>query len=761
VVHLSAEMEEKDRSTGWIGTVLQDKWRIDSKIARGGVATVFRGMDREGKTAAIKIMHPQYSRNDDVRRRFLREGYTANKVEHPGVVRVLEDGASSDGTPYIVMELLDNGELLEERRERLGGRLAAGEVVRVCEQVLDVLATAHDKGIVHRDIKPDNIFVLADGTVKVLDFGIAHIKEAALKHEPTATGLLLGTPEFMSPEQAVGVRGQIDAKTDIFSLGATMFTLLSGEAVHVYETLSALLLAVATRQARSLSSAKFKDLPRELVAIVDKALALEKPRRWPSARAMQEALAELRQRLPLAGEAKPSTARMPATELLSVVVADPPKAGRETATATHGRGSESGNAATPPRAPQPPEPKAPVPTPKRDLVTMHVGPRAEPPRLPPPSGRGWPPSAGPGLRPSVKPPVPLPSRPSGRVSAPPPEPKLGSPSVAASPSRAPPPPPSPSSPSVRLTKRAAPIPAETADLAPPSEERTAVHVAVSARTTEFRRSIEDAPTQTALRIDIPSRVPTPSASEDVSSPWTEEFADGDMEGPTVSTGETPTAMPAIRAVITQRASGAVDTFSQRANPDSSTKLRVPASDPSTHDHDASASESEKENDDGHEEGIDEDAATAALMHPVARLPSTSVVPPPTPRTSDRGTRARGELEGRIPSNANTSTPLSHAPQAAHFAPYSPYGPPRPLEPTTVAPLPRVAPPQQVGFEQLTRPAWATHPHPHGHPPQHSPPQSPQPAQTLPPSATTLALIGLAAVVILCLWAAGCLFLRSY
>jgi serine/threonine-protein kinase len=295
-------MEDIDRGSGWIGTVLQDKWRIVGKIARGGVAMVFRAEHRHGQSAAIKIMLPQFCRNEDVRRRFLREGYAANKVGHPGVVRVLDDDVTPDGSPYIVMELLEDGENLEDRRVRLGGRLPPDEVVRACDQVLDVLEAAHEKGIVHRDIKPDNIFVKNDGTVKVLDFGIAHIKETVLEKEPTATGLLLGTPEFMAPEQAMGKRGQIDARTDIYALGATMFTLLSGEAVHVHDALGALLVATSTRQARSLSSVAFKGIPRELIAVVDRALALEKARRWQSARAMQEAL---RQAMPAASAEAP------------------------------------------------------------------------------------------------------------------------------------------------------------------------------------------------------------------------------------------------------------------------------------------------------------------------------------------------------------------------------------------------------------------------------------------------------------------------
>ena len=284
--------EAHDRSSGWIGTVLHDKWRIDAKIARGGVATVYRATHRQGQVAAIKIMHPELARNEEVRKRFLREGYAANKVGHPGVVSVLDDDVTKDGSAYIVMELLEKGEVLEDRRERLGGKLPVAEAVDIGQQILDVLATAHEKGIIHRDIKPENIFVLSDGTVKVLDFGIAHIKEAAKQQEATATGLLLGTPEYMSPEQVLGKRGQIDAATDIYAVGATLFTLLSGESVHVADTLNMLLVQAASRQARSLSSVVYKELPRALIAVIDKALALEKPRRWPSARAMQLALRE-------------------------------------------------------------------------------------------------------------------------------------------------------------------------------------------------------------------------------------------------------------------------------------------------------------------------------------------------------------------------------------------------------------------------------------------------------------------------------------
>ena len=366
--------EAHDRSSGWVGKVLADKWRIEAKLARGGVATVYRATHRQGQVAAIKIMHPELASNEEVRKRFLREGYAANKVGHPGVVGVLDDDVDENGTAYIVMELLEHGEELEVRRERLGGRLTVAEAVDIGKQILDVLAAAHEKGIIHRDIKPENIFVLDDGTVKVLDFGIAHIKEAAKQQESTATGLLLGTPEYMSPEQILGKRGQIDASTDIYAVGATLFTLLSGESVHVADSLNMLLVQAASRQARSLSSVACKELPRAVITVVDKALALEKPRRWPSARAMQLALAAA---VPAATPRAPTATAQPKTS--------PPKA-------------------------SPPKTSTPKTSPPKSLPPMAKlsAPSARPASLPPPRGPSVPPapprpaSLPPPARPSLK-----------------------------------------------------------------------------------------------------------------------------------------------------------------------------------------------------------------------------------------------------------------------------------------------------------------------------------------------------------------------
>ena len=275
----------------WIGRVLRDRWRIDARISRGGVGTVYAATHKNnGSRAAIKVLHVEFSRDVDTRSRFLQEGYAANQVNHPGVVRILDDDTSEDGHAYLVMELLE-GELLETRRVRKGGRLPLADVFEVGEQLLDVLAAAHEKGIVHRDIKPDNLFITQEGRLKVLDFGFAQMK-SSFRTEQTATGFLLGTPGFMSPEQAVGNRPQIDAQTDIWAVGATLFQLISGEAVHAGESAAEMLVAAANFPPRSLATVTNGLSPR-LVHVVDRAVAFEKKNRWPNARAMQFALREV------------------------------------------------------------------------------------------------------------------------------------------------------------------------------------------------------------------------------------------------------------------------------------------------------------------------------------------------------------------------------------------------------------------------------------------------------------------------------------
>jgi hypothetical protein len=301
------------RSKARVGHVLRDKWQIDRLIGIGGMAAVYAATHvKNGRKVALKVLHPEASMSKDTRARFLREGYAANKLEHPGTVQVLDDDVAEDGSAFLVMELL-LGESLEDRRERLGGRLPALELLRIAERVLDVLAVAHEKGVVHRDLKPDNVFLCDDGAVKLLDFGIARVREPAQKHQTLTSAGAMGTPGYMPPEQARGRWDDVGPRSDLWALGATLFTGLTGRLVHHAETPNELLLAAMTQQAPKLASLVPSIAP-EIAALVDRALAREPEARWPDARAMlaalQTALAQLSE--PAAGRGSmPSVTERP------------------------------------------------------------------------------------------------------------------------------------------------------------------------------------------------------------------------------------------------------------------------------------------------------------------------------------------------------------------------------------------------------------------------------------------------------------------
>jgi serine/threonine-protein kinase len=271
-----------------VGTVLCCKWRLDTLLGVGGMAAVYAATHRNGARVAIKILHPQLSVDQSIRDRFLREGYVANSVNHPGVVRVLDDDVTDDGAVFFVMDLLE-GETLDARWSRQGPRLAAQDVLAIGDQVLDVLAAAHDRGVIHRDVKPENVFVANDGTVRLLDFGIARLRELSAASQATRAGAMLGTPAFMPPEQALGHVDEIDARSDLWGVGATMFALLTGRLVHEGGTVNEQLIAAATKPAPPLRVLA-PDLPLPVREVVDRALAFDKNSRWPDARTMQEAV---------------------------------------------------------------------------------------------------------------------------------------------------------------------------------------------------------------------------------------------------------------------------------------------------------------------------------------------------------------------------------------------------------------------------------------------------------------------------------------
>jgi serine/threonine-protein kinase len=274
-----------------IGKTLKDKWRIDALIGMGGMAAVYSATHRTGGRVAIKVLHPALSMNESVRRRFSREGYVANKIGHPGVAHVLDDDVAEDGSAFLVMELLE-GETAASRAERCGGKLNPSEVAYIGTSVCEVLAAAHKNNIIHRDIKPDNVFITNDGRVVVLDFGIARLVDSGgVSESATRTGTMMGTPAFMPPEQARGRANEMDASSDVWALGATLFWLASGRVVHEAETPNEQLVAAATLPAPSLTRVA-SNFPSPIAEVIDKALEFSKSNRFRDAFAMKSALHE-------------------------------------------------------------------------------------------------------------------------------------------------------------------------------------------------------------------------------------------------------------------------------------------------------------------------------------------------------------------------------------------------------------------------------------------------------------------------------------
>jgi serine/threonine-protein kinase len=279
--------EQLARARARLGTTLRGKYRLDRILGVGGMAAVYAATHRNGNEFAVKLLHPELSLSSDLRNRFLREGQAAGAVKHPGVVSVLDDDVAEDGTAFLVMELL-RGESVEAVWERLGKRLAGRFVVDIGVELLDVLAAAHERGVVHRDIKPANLLLTLDGRLKVLDFGIARLRDAA-SAQATRTGITMGTPAFMAPEQVLGKTTEIDGRTDVWAAGATLFTLASGRLVHEADTVQQIMIAAATTPAPSLASVLPGAHP-SLCAVVDGALAFARGDRFPDAASMRDAL---------------------------------------------------------------------------------------------------------------------------------------------------------------------------------------------------------------------------------------------------------------------------------------------------------------------------------------------------------------------------------------------------------------------------------------------------------------------------------------
>src|SRR5947209_8022645 len=301
----ASERETEDKPEVVPGQTTLGSYRILEKLGEGGMGAVYLAKDaRLGRRVALKLLPTHFARDDERVRRFEQEARAASALNHPNILTVHEIG-ESEGRRFIVTEFVEGRTL----RERLAeGRFALDEALDVCAQVAGALAKAHASGIVHRDIKPENVMVDEEGHVKVLDFGIAkqlaHARgvdtEAPTSAQVnTASGIVLGTSTYMSPEQ---LRGQeLDARTDIWSLGVMLYEMLAGRAPFEAQTYGDLIVAILHGEPSPLSDFGVES-SEELDGVVLRALAKEKDARWPSAKELQNELRRLKRQLDFSAE---------------------------------------------------------------------------------------------------------------------------------------------------------------------------------------------------------------------------------------------------------------------------------------------------------------------------------------------------------------------------------------------------------------------------------------------------------------------------
>jgi serine/threonine-protein kinase len=273
-----------------VGETIAERYELEEVVGQGGMSTVYKAHDSLlERNVALKVLHQQYNEDEDFVERFKREARSVAQLQHPNIVTVIDRG-EEDGRQYIVFEFID-GENLKELVVRKG-RLDVRDALEIAHEIAQALAFAHENGLIHRDVKPQNVLLNGDGRAKVTDFGIA--RSLDVEHGVTQTGTILGTSNYIAPEQATGQ--PVDAHTDVYSLGIVLYEMLTGELPFPGESFVAIAMKHIQEPSPNVLDVR-GDVPLRVASMVDRALEKDPEHRFPTmyafAAEIEASLAEL------------------------------------------------------------------------------------------------------------------------------------------------------------------------------------------------------------------------------------------------------------------------------------------------------------------------------------------------------------------------------------------------------------------------------------------------------------------------------------